>query len=221
MLWINFKIYSETFGEKVFALAEACYSVAKASGIDIIPVVSAIDLRAVKQKFSGPVWVQSADPFLSGAHTGWISPQALVEAGADGILLNHSEHRLPPGIVNKTLSLVNKNKLKLETMVCFKSQGQARGWIKKTKSDFVAYEPPELIGGDVSVSQAKPELIKKIAMILPKHKLVVGAGVKNGDDVSKALKLGAVGVLVSSGVVKAKDPKKILTELANAFKNDH
>ena len=42
---------------------------------------------------------------------------------------------------------------------------------------YIAYEPPELIGGNVSVSSAKPEIIAQAAKACNgKTKLLVGAG---------------------------------------------
>ena len=83
--------------------------------------------------------------------------------------------------------------------------------------DYIAYEPPELIGGDVSVSTAKPEVIRDIVNSV-KTKIIVGAGVKNKKDVEKCIELGAVGVLVASGVVKAKNAKKAIKDLAEGLK---
>jgi triosephosphate isomerase len=45
-----------------------------------------------------------------------------------------------------------------------------------------------------------------------------GAGVKDRRDVRKALELGTVGVLLASGVVKAKDPEKALRDLASGLR---
>ena len=88
--------------------------------------------------------------------------------------------------------------------------------------DFIAIEPPELIGGDVSVTKANPEVVSsavdRIRRANPKVEVLCGAGVKAGRDVSRAIELGAVGVLLSTGVVKAKDPKKALTDLAKGLR---
>ena len=85
--------------------------------------------------------------------------------------------------------------------------------------DFVAVEPPELIGSDTSVSTAQPELIsdsvKKICNGFDCHSVLVGAGVKSGQDVKIALELGASGVLLASGVAKAEEPEKAILELLN------
>jgi triosephosphate isomerase len=45
--------------------------------------------------------------------------------------------------------------------------------------------------------------------------VLCGAGVKTGKDVRRALELGAKGVLLASGVVKAKDPRKALQDLVS------
>ena len=48
--------------------------------------------------------------------------------------------------------------------------------------------------------------------------ILCGAGISAGEDVRAALRLGTQGVLVASGVVKAKDPYAIMLEFAEATK---
>jgi len=238
VLLVNFKIYKNTFGDGALKLAEICRRVGEKTKVKIIPVVSALDLRRVKEKVGGEIWLQHLDLFFEGKFTGWVSPIAVILAGADGALINHSEHQIPFGRVRQILAYLKKKEwvehwveeLKelgdyrsdienFKLAFCVKTKGQVERRVKKMtpKPDFVAYEPPELIGGTVSVAEAEPEVIKRIVDLLPDYKIIVGAGVRNGDDVEKSLELGAKGVLVSSDVVLAKDPKKELTELAEAF----
>jgi len=47
--------------------------------------------------------------------------------------------------------------------------------------------------------------------------VLCGAGVTNGEDVRAALELGADGVLLASGVVKAQDKKVVLIDLASGL----
>lgn len=239
MIWVNFKIYQQTFSGGALKLAKICKEVSEETKIKIIPVVSALDLRKIKDELGIEVWLQHLDLPFEGKHTGFVSPLAAVLAGADGALLNHSEHEIPPGKIRQILAYLKKDswvkcwseklkeienwKLEIENfkmMLCLKSQGQIR-WLKqlRPKPDLVAYEPPELIGGEVSVSEAKPEVVKRMVELLPDYQIIVGAGVKKAADVKKSLELGAKGVLVSSGIVTAEDPKKDLLELANAFKS--
>ncbi len=87
--------------------------------------------------------------------------------------------------------------------------------------DAIAIEPPELIGSGISVSTAQPEIVsgavEAVHTINPDVKVLCGAGITNGEDASAALDLGAKGILVASGVVKAEDPYKALLELARAM----
>ncbi|MCG3215526.1 MAG: triose-phosphate isomerase, partial [Candidatus Heimdallarchaeota archaeon] len=83
-----------------------------------------------------------------------------------------------------------------------------------------AMEPPELIGSGISVT-TEPDLVKEtinaILGVNPSVQPLVGAGVSKAQDVLEALKLGAKGVLLASGFVKAKDPKTALIDMANAL----
>jgi triosephosphate isomerase len=51
----------------------------------------------------------------------------------------------------------------------------------------------------------------------PKVRVLCGAGITNGEDVKAALKLGAEGILVASGVVKAEDQYMALLDLARGM----
>ena len=86
---------------------------------------------------------------------------------------------------------------------------------------FVAVEPPELIGGDISVTTADPKIVsdtaEAIKQLNPNVKVLTGAGVKNGQDVAKAIELGTDGVLLASGVTKAEDPKSVLLDLVSGL----
>ena len=83
----------------------------------------------------------------------------------------------------------------------------------------IAVEPPELIGGDISVTTADPEIVSGTANLVksvnPDVRVLCGAGVKNGDDVAMAIQLGTEGVLLASGVTKANDPQGILADLVS------
>jgi len=89
------------------------------------------------------------------------------------------------------------------------------------KPNMIAVEPPELIGTGIPVSKAKPEVVSGtvdlVKRINPDVVILCGAGITRGEDVAAALRLGTEGVLVASGVVKAKDPYKVLLEFAESI----
>lgn len=220
MIFVNFKTYSQGTGEEALKLAKICEEVSFENKIEIIPVVQFVDLFRIAQEVKIPVWIQHLDFFPQGQHTGWENLEAVIEAGGKGTLLNHAEHQIPPGTVNQVIKRIANCKFQIsnfKTMVCCHTLGQAER-LAKLKPDYLAYEPPELIGGDLSVSEAKPFVIERIVKKIPGMAIIVGAGIKTGKDVKRSLELGAKGILVSSAVVLAKDQKQILEDLASGFK---
>ena len=89
--------------------------------------------------------------------------------------------------------------------------------------DITSVEPPELIGTGIPVSKAKPEIVtdtvRLVHKVAPEMTILCGAGISQAQDVSIALKLGTRGVLVASGIVKAKDPYSVMRAFANATKH--
>jgi triosephosphate isomerase len=135
--------------------------------------------------------------------------EAVKANGAKGVFLNHSEHKIS---FNELTEAVKRcKKLGLEVLIFASSLAEAKK-VKGLKPDYLAYEPPELVGGNISVSTAKPEMIKKISKELGKS-FLVGAGVKNKNDVDIAMELGASGIAVASAITTAKDVGKALREM--------
>jgi triosephosphate isomerase len=223
MIFVNFKTYKEGTGEKAVELAGICEKVEKSSKVKIIPVVQAVDLYRIKHQFPKlEIWAQHLDSFPQGQYTGWINLEAIKEAGASGTILNHSEHKIPPGKVRQVIKKLKNSKTQklkdFKVLVCCKSLGQAERLVK-FKPDFLAYEPPELIGSrEKSVASEKPEAIGNLVKMMPETPVIVGAGIHSQEDVSISLKVGAKGILVATDVVLAKDPRKELEDLAKGFK---
>lgn len=215
-VFVNFKAYPQGTGEKAVELARVCREVS-AFAVQIIPIVQAVDVFRVKQAVNLPVWVQHLDFQLQGQFTGWVNLEAVVEAGVSGTLLNHSEHQIPPGTIKQILGRVrgigdiggNKG---FEVMICCKTLGQMER-LAKLKPDYIGYEISELVGGKVSIVDYGPRTIKHAVEICGKIPLIVGAGIHKGEDLLKARQLGSAGVLISSAVVLADNPKQKLEEI--------
>lgn len=223
MILVNFKTYQEGTGEGAIKLVKICQEVSQSSGVRIIPIVQVVDLWRATSHFSNlEVWVQHVDWQPQGQYTGFVNLEAVIEAGAKGTLLNHSEHQMPPGTIKQVIKRIRNQESRIKNfkvMVCCKTIGQAKRLVK-LEPDFLAYEPPELIGSqEKSVASEKPKVIKKIVSLASPLPVIVGAGIHSPDDVKISLKMGAKGVLVASGVVLAKDPKRQLLDLVGAFGN--
>jgi triosephosphate isomerase len=198
---INFKTYKQ--GSSVLNLARKIEKVNK----NIIIGVQASDIYEIKKATNLIIYSQHVDYQKEGRATGFILPEAIKKDGAVGSFLNHSEHKLSFSILKKTIERCMQ--VGLKTIVFASSIKEAQK-IEKLNQD-------ELVAGKLSVSEAKPEIIKKISKIL-KMKFLVGAGIHTKKDIETAIKLGASGIAVSSAVVLAKNPEKKLRELVKHSK---
>jgi len=215
MIFVNFKTYQQGTGESALRLAQICAEVAQETGVQIIPIVQVADLfRLASQGLV--VWAQHVDEIEFGPYTGQILPEAILAAGAKGTLLNHSEHKLS---LEKIKGILAKFKGG-QTLVCAESIEEGKQ-MAALKPDFLAYEPPELIGEKISVSQARPEAIREFTSQIKDLPILVGAGIHSGEDVRKAIELGAKGILVSSDVVLAQEPKQELLKLIEGFRKEN
>lgn len=216
---VNFKVYNESVSEQGLALSKLCDLAAGHSGASIVVCPPSTDVFPTARTVKIPVWGQAADAVEPGGRTGHVTLEMLKAAGATGVLINHSEKRLR--IADIEWLITRAKKLGLETCVCTNNAAVSQA-CAALGPDFVAVEPPELIGGDISVTSANPSVVSSSVEVVrkvdPQVKVLCGAGVKNGNDVRKAIELGAQGVLLASGVVKAKDQKGTLQDLVAGLK---
>lgn len=216
ILVINFKTYLKATGEKAVKLAKICEEVAKETKTNIWLAVQVADIYRITQKVSIPVFSEHVDYQEPDSHTGSILPEDIKSNGAIGTLLNHSEHRISLKDIERTIKRCKENNLK--TLICIENVSEAKK-VAKFKPDYIAYEAKSLIGTGKSISKYKPDNVKKfvqeIKRINPKIILLTGAGVSTGEDVKAALELGTRGALLASAVTNAKNPKKVLLDLAD------
>jgi triosephosphate isomerase len=138
------------------------------------------------------------------------------EAGAVGTLINHSEYRLKLADIEASVAAARGEGL--TSIVCTNNVPTTAA-ASALAPDYVAVEPPELIGSGIPVSKADPQVVedsvRAVQAVNPEVRVLCGAGISKGEDVIAALELGAEGVLLASGVVKAEDPKKALEDLVS------
>lgn len=219
MLFVNFKTYKESSGERVFDLISQVEAASREAGVKVIAAVSATDIREVTMVSGLEIWAQHVDSVEFGAHTGAILPEAVLADGAMGTFLNHSENKFEK-FEDLKIAAEHCRRLGLKTLVFAGDLDELR-LILTLRPDFASYEPPDLVGSKTtSVAQAKPEIIAKAVELAhgARIPLVVGAGIKSQKDVRVSLSLGADAVAVASDIVQADDPKKETLELLEGFK---
>ena len=213
LIVVNFKTYASASGEAAQVLLEAMEAHA-AGPATMVAVVSAFDLALLSQTSQDVgVWAQHLDPVGLGGYTGWLEPTTALARGASGSIINHAEHKVPLDHVEQLLAMLPDD---FPVCACAADVHEARA-LAALNPTYIAVEPPELIGGDISVTTADPSIVSDtvaaVKAVNPNVRVLCGAGVKNGNDVAKAIELGAEGVLLASGVTKAEDVASVLADL--------
>jgi triosephosphate isomerase len=157
---INFKNYPEIMGERSLRLARAAERVGRLAGIDMVVAPPNPMLHTIASTVKIPVFAQKADIGEQGKSTGATIAESLKAAGCAGSILNHSESRIP---LDKLGQIIAKLKgVGLKSCACAETTEEAVR-IAPMSPEFLAIEPPELIGSGVAVSKARPELITATA----------------------------------------------------------
>ena len=215
-LIINFKNYEEVSADRAIKLAESARQVAEKLKIEIVVAPPQPALALIAKKIQIPVICQHVDNEKMGPRTGFVVPEIAKSYGAIGSLINHSEHRIE---MSSIASLVERmRKLGMVSIVCAQEPNEVVE-ISILQPDFIAIEPPELIGSGRAVSKENPAVItESIRGAGSRSSIICGAGITDKDDVAKAMELGSQGILVASGIVKATSWEKKIAELASGMK---
>jgi triosephosphate isomerase len=209
MFFINFKCYQSGTGQGAVHIAGFCQEIGQLYKASFIPVVQAVDLYEIAQQVKIPVWVQSADAREPRKNTGYVSPYALKTAGAAGVFLNHSDCPKDQEDIKKLIGMARE--LGLQTLV-FAKNGEEIRLFDQWQPDYVSWEDPQLIASETAMVDKYQDELKK--MIHTTHTpFVIGAGIRTKDHYLKARVLGAAGVVISSQVMEATDPRQALEKL--------
>ncbi len=216
LIIVNFKTYQNAQGVSAEDLARVMSEMNKSARM--VAAVSPFDISAVSQAAPGlEVWCQHLDPIGFGSNTGWLHPETAIARGAKGTLVNHAEHKVS---LEQVAMLIEQVPEDFAVCACAANIDEARN-LAALGPTFVAVEPPELIGGEISVTSADPEIIRgaveAVSSVSGTVGVLCGAGVKTGGDVATAISLGSSGVLLASGVTKSNDPKASLEGLVSGL----
>ena len=217
MFVINCKNYEEIAGDNIVKFIKIAEKVSKKYKIKIA-IAPPQHLIGMVSNSTIPILSQHIDDSKVGSTTGFVIPELLKKSKVKGSLINHSEHRITSKEIEKLVSKLKE--LKMISILCVKDVAEVKKYVK-LNPDYIAIEPPELIGSGKAISKEKPDLIFKAADIIKNAKnstkLLCGAGIVSGEDVSKAIELGSKGILVASGIIKAKDWNKIINDFAKSM----
>jgi len=217
MFIINCKNYDEISGEKIIKLAKISQKISKKYKIPIA-IAPPHHLIPLITKFNVIILAQHLDDKKVGSTTGFMIPEIVKKSKINGSLINHSEHRISEKEIKNLVKRLKR--LRLKTVLCVKNVNELKKYLKLNPT-FIAIEPPELIGTGKAISTERPQLITKavdgVKSAKNSTKLLCGAGIVSGKDVARARELGSKGILVASGIVKARNWEKIIDEFSRAL----
>jgi triosephosphate isomerase len=213
---INTKNYPNSAGPSIVRLSSIVDSISRSQAmkldVQIILAVPAFSIALLSERFPGlTFFAQHLDDAAEGSTTGFLVAEIAKTFGAKGSIINHSEHRIPDEKIRITVEILRKNGLL--SLVCARNEDEVSSFAKYSP-DFLAVEPPELIGSGNAISKSRPELITRSVDALRTSKipnsstaLLCGAGIVDSEDAKRSVELGAQGILVASGVIKSSDWK--------------
>lgn len=200
------------YGEKMLSLAKVIDKTAMKYDLDVIVTPQYTDISLLANNTERIlVFAQHMDYLPIGRGLGSVLPEAVKEAGAVGVMLNHAEKKLTMDGVEKTIKRADE--VGLATIVCADTVEELTQ-IAKLSPNLLVAEPTELIGtGKTSDSNYVIETIRQVREINPDIMVLQGAGISNGQDVYNTIKLGAQATGTTSGIMKSDKPYEMVEEM--------
>ena len=202
------------WGDRIARLADRADEAAGKYGVDVLMTVQYTDVPRLSGKGSHlRILAQHMDPDRPGRGMGKVLPEALAEAGADGVMLNHAERPLPMDVLEETIRRADE--VGLGTVVCAGSVEEAKR-IAAMAPNVIIVEDPRLIGTGVRSEQDQKEAeqaYQAIKDIDGRILVLLGAGISDEKDVYRVMDRGSDGTGSTSGIMKAADPEEMAEKM--------
>ena len=208
------------FGDQVLDLAKVADAAAKKYDIDVIFIAPYTEIRRVAENTTNLVILAPyMDTLRPGRGMADVLPEALKAAGAQGVVMNHSERPMALSAIRKTIDRANE--LDMLSFGCADSIAEVKA-IAQLHPDIINPEPNELIGsGNISDISYVHESIKVIKDIYPDILVEQAAGVSSGKQVYDLIFAGAEGTGAASGIIFADDPFSMVDEMISNVRKAH
>ncbi|MDD3519687.1 MAG: triose-phosphate isomerase [Actinomycetota bacterium] len=205
------------FGDQIVELALAADKASKKYNVDIIFTTPYTEIRRVSEATKNIfVFAPHMDPLPVGRGLADILPEAVKDAGAVGVMLNHCEKPLTLSALDRTIKRAEE--LDLITIVCADTIAEAKA-IACFSPDIIVAEPTKLIAtGKTSDMGYVKESTQAIKSVNPEILVLQSAGIKNGDDVYNLIFSGAEATGTSSGVANADNRIAMVDEMVAAVR---
>ncbi len=215
---INCKNYYEGSGYRAAHLLEYAEAASHNFDIDVLVAPPIVDLSLLAKNYSSRMISQSVDRVEYGSSTGHVPLDRLIDLGVMWSLLNHSENRVSHQLIRDIVLASNERGFRI--VVCVESNSELMELLDMDVHPYAyAFEPPELIGSGRSVSKYAGDELASFIETCREYgvKPLCGAGISSVEDVELAVEYGSEGILVASGVVKARDPREVIFRFSSVL----
>ncbi len=204
------------WGDTVLEYAKAADDAAEKYDIDVLFITPVVEIRRVVENTKNLIVLAPyMDTLRPGRGMADILPEAVRDAGAKGVVVNHSEKPMSLPAIKATIDRAHE--LDMIAFACADTIAEAKA-IAQLNPDIINPEPSELIGGGKGVSDMSyvMESIKVIKEINPNIMVEQAAGISQPQQVYDFIMAGSEAAGAASGIVNAEDPIKMIYEMIAA-----
>lgn len=203
------------YGDAVLEYARAADTASKEYDVDVLFVAPYTEIRRVRENTDRLIILAPyMDALRPGRGIADVLPESLKAAGAQGVVLNHSERPMTLTAIKRTIDRANE--LELLTFLCADTISEAQA-IAHLHPDILNPEPTELIGsGNVSDMLYVKEVIRAVKAIDPVILVEQAAGITTAQQVYDFIMAGSEAAGSASGILNSVNPHALLSEMVRS-----
>ena len=205
------------YGDAVLEMALAADAAAVKYDVDVLFILPYVEIRRIRERCPNLIILAPyMDTLRPGRGMADILPEALREAGAQGVVINHCERPMTLSAIKKTIDRANE--LDMFSFVCADTIDEAKA-IAQLHPDVINPEPSELIGsGQASDMGYVMEAINAVKAIDPNILVEQAAGITTAQQIYDFIMAGSEAAGSASGIINSPNPLALLDEMVSYVK---
>jgi len=205
------------YGDAVVEMAKAADAASVKYDVDVLFILPYVEIRRIRELCPNLIILAPyMDTIRPGRGMANILPEALKEAGAQGVVINHCERPMTLSAIKNTI--IRANELDMFSFVCTDTIDEAKA-VAQLGPDIINPEPSELIGsGQASDMNYVMDAIKAVKSINPDILVEQAAGITTAEQIYDFIMAGSEGAGSASGVINSEKPLELLDEMISYVK---
>ena len=186
-------------------------------GVCVIATLPVTEIEPAARLFPDlHLFAQHMDPDLPGYSVGRVIAEALADAGASGVMLNHADHLMRLDDIAAAVGRARSNGL--TSLVCAADEAAAAA-VAALSPDILLYEPRALIGHAGGARRPWiPRINALVRAIEPRTLIMHAGGVATPENARDVVRAGAAGTGATSAIISAPDRGKVVEGFLSAIR---